>query len=182
MYRRCLSFFLCCYVLVSFALDDDRTAPLFFQADTVDLDQQTHHGYFEGHVALDQGRTHLRAARAETLGDLQHPVTQAIIYGNNIQQAHYWTQRSPQTLPLHAYADALYYDPLAHTIKLVGHALITQGAQRFQAPIIHYDIQQQRVRTEKTAQARTTFILHTDTKQQAALMSTDFIHSTKPSP
>jgi len=76
---------LCC------ALPEDRLKVTQLQAGSADLNQQTHRGIYLDNVQLDQGSTHIRAARAMTEGNAKNQLIKAVISGNSANQAHYWT-------------------------------------------------------------------------------------------
>lgn len=143
-----------------FALPDDREKTLELSADSADLNQQTHRGEFIGHVKLDQGSSHLRAAKAITEGDQLNKLTLAIANGDEKDQAHYWTLTAPDKPPLHAYADMIRYYPSRHLIELVGNARVLQGDNSFAAPKISYDTLKQHVLSQSDGKARTTIIIH----------------------
>ena len=143
-----------------FALPDDREKKLQLSADHADLNQQTRHGEFIGNVQLDQGSTHLRAAKAVTEGDEQNRLSLAIAKGQGKDQAHYWTLTALSKPPLHAYADTIRYYPSRHLIELIGNARVSQGDNSFTAPQIRYDTVKQHVLSEGKGESRTTIIIH----------------------
>lgn len=145
---------------LSLAMPDDREKILELSADTADLNQQTHHGEYLGNVQLDQGTTHLRAAKAITEGDKQNKLVLAIANGNKKDQAHYWTQTAVDKPLLHAYANTIRYYPNHHLIELIGHARVIQGDNSFAAPKISYDTLQQHVISKSDGKTRTTIIIH----------------------
>ena len=145
---------------LSFALPDDRAQATQLQARTADLDQQSHRGIYRGDVELDQGTTHIRAARAITEGDAKNQLIKAIIIGNKKEQAHYWTLTAIDKPPLHAYADTINYYPERHLIELLGHARVEQGDDSFSANQISYDTLRQHVISNGDGKGRTTIIIH----------------------
>lgn len=130
------------------------------KAASADLNLITYQGVFTGDVELDQGTTHVRAARAMTYGNKNNQLTHAIIYGDKDKQAHFWAIPDPKKAPMHAYADIIYYYPERHTIELIGHAKIEQGADSFSAPSIFYDTLQKRIVSKSNDTQRTTIIIH----------------------
>jgi lipopolysaccharide export system protein LptA len=143
-----------------FALSDDHLQITHLQAGSADLNQQTHRGIYLHNVQLDQGTTHIHAARAITEGNAKNQLIKAIISGNKTAQAHYWTLTTPDKPPLHAYADTMYYYPERHTIELIGHAKVEQGDDSFAAPKISYDTLHQLIISNKDNKNRTMIILH----------------------
>lgn len=158
-----LIIFLCTFNTV-FALPSDNQAAIEMRSGSADISQETHRGVYLGNVELDQGSTHIRAAKAITEGNKQNQLTKAIISGDKEHLAHYWVMQSLDKPELHAYADTIYYLPQQHLIKLVGHAKVIQGNNSFSAPIICYDILHQHVTSEHANNARTVIIFHPDKK------------------
>ncbi|WP_242602210.1 lipopolysaccharide transport periplasmic protein LptA [Legionella nagasakiensis] len=149
---------------VVFALPEDRQQVLQLQADSADLNQEKHRGIYIGHVELDQGSTHLRAAEAITEGNSDNKLIRAIAKGNQEEQAHYWTLTAEDKPPLHAYADKIYYYPESHLIELIGQARIEQGQNSFSAPKITYDTERQHVLTQRDKKARTVITIYPEKK------------------
>ena len=148
-----------------FALPDDRAQIMHFRADTAELNHHTHRGIYVGDVQLDQGSTHIRAAEAITEGNLKNQLIKAIIKGNKAAQAHYWTLATADKLPVHAYADIIYYYPEKHSIELVGNAKVEQGTDSFSAPTIRYNTLNQCVVSENDSKSRTTITIHPGKRQ-----------------
>jgi lipopolysaccharide export system protein LptA len=143
-----------------FALPDDRVQTMQFRADSADLNHQTHRGVYIGDVQLDQGSTHIRAAKAVTEGNLKNQLVKAIIKGNKEAQAHYWTLTTADKPPMHAYADIIYYYPEKHSIELIGNAKVEQGNDSFSASKISYDTLHHLVVSKNDSKTRTTIIIH----------------------
>lgn len=133
-------------------------------ADTADLNQKKHRGTYTGHVQFSQGTSHLWAASAMTQGDEQNKLIVAIVHGSKGQQAHYWSQPSPDKPTMHAYADTMYYYPKRHLIRLQGRALVKQGDNSMAAATILYDTETQHVVSGSDHSRRTTLILHPEKK------------------
>lgn len=143
-----------------FALSDDRNQIMQLSAGSADLNQQDHRGIYIEDVKLDQGTTHIRAAKAVTLGNSKNQITKAIIQGNKEAQAHYWTITDTKKPPMHAFADIIYYYPANHMIKLVGNARVEQGEDSFSAPSITYDTLHQHVVSKSDGKGPTTIVIH----------------------
>ena len=165
--RRCLPPTCLIYVLfllltgkTCFAMDNDRTQVMELQANSADLNQQTHRGIYLGDVQIDQGTTHIRAAEAVTEGNLKNQLIKAVIKGNKTAQAHYWSLTELNKPPMHAYADTINYYPASHLIELIGNARIEQGTNSFAAPSIRYDTEHQHVVSKSNGQERTTIIIY----------------------
>lgn len=145
---------------LSLAMPDDREKTLHLFADSADLNQQTHRGIYTGNVKLDQGTTHLRAAKAITEGNKDNKLVLAVAEGNQKEQAHYWTQTASDKPLLHAYANTIRYLPDQHLIELIGKAQVVQGDNSFSAPKISYDTLKQHVLSKSDGKTRTMIIIH----------------------
>lgn len=143
-----------------FALPEDRTQTMQLSANNADLNQELHVGIYIENVQLDQGTTHIRAAKAKTEGNKKNQLIRATIEGNNKAQAHYWTTTDNKKPPMHAFANTIYYYPLKHLIELVGNARVEQGNDSFSAPHIRYDTLHHHVLTKSEGQVPTTIIIH----------------------
>lgn len=155
-----LGLVLCFITHRSQAMPDDHTKTMQFKAGAADIDQQSHHGTYTGNIELDQGTTHIRAAKATTEGNEKNQLVKAVIEGEGPTQAHYWTLTTLDKPPLHAYADIIYYHPDRHLIELVGHARVEQGEDSFSAPQISYDTLHQHVISKSDGKTRTTIVIH----------------------
>jgi len=158
----------CCPITATFALPEDNQAVLEMRAGSADINQETHQGEFLNHVELDQGTTHIRAAKAITESNAKNQLVKAVISGDTKQQAHYWVLVAVNKPMLHAYADTIYYYPEKHLIQLVGHAHVEQGTNSFSAPIINYDTLHQHVTSEQKNNERTVIIFHPEKANTSA--------------
>lgn len=129
----------------SYSLVSDQQEPLELQANFADIDQEKHIGIYTGNVEFDQGTTHIRASKAVTKATKNNKISEAIIYGDKKNQAHYWSKISQDKPEIHAYADIICYKPEINTIELKGNARIRQGDNSFSAPMITYDTVNQHV-------------------------------------
>ncbi|HVT63510.1 MAG TPA: lipopolysaccharide transport periplasmic protein LptA, partial [Legionellaceae bacterium] len=154
-----LSIYLCITQL-SFALPEDRQAVLMVQAGSADLNQTSHMGTYQGGIALDQGSTHIRAAKAFTYGNHANQLIKAVIEGDEKTQAHYWSLINPEKPFLHAYADKIIYYPLKEQVTLIGHARIEQGPHKMEASVIQYDLKTQHVVSQSHDNEQTIITIH----------------------
>ncbi|PJD93623.1 MAG: lipopolysaccharide transport periplasmic protein LptA [Legionella sp.] len=155
---------LLCFSQAIMALPEDSKAILLVHAGSADLNQSTHLGTYGGGVALDQGTTHIRAARALTQGNAQNQLIKAVIEGEGKTQAHYWTLMSQDKPMMHAYADKIIYYPLQERIELIGHALVKQGQHQVIAPVLHYHIKTQHVVSLPQTDQQTVITIHPEQK------------------
>ena len=149
------------------ALPDDQSKPLELSANTADLNHQDKHGEYNGRVELDQGTTHLRAAKAITNTDKDNKLVSAFAYGDPSlapgdpdRLAHYWTETAVDKPVMHAFAEIIRYYPKRHLIELIGQARVEQGNDSLAAPKIFYDTLKQHVIAEHDGKTRTMIIFH----------------------
>ena len=157
-----------CLIVLSYLLSvnacegmpDDRTRIMYLSANSADVNQQLHRGIYDGGVKLDQGTTHIRAARAITILDANNKLLQAVIYGNNLTRAHYWTRAVLDKPILHAYADIMYYYPKRHTIDLLGHVRVKQGLDFFAAKYMSYDTLRRHLISKSCGNEQNLIVMH----------------------
>lgn len=157
---RATLFTLLLFTHLVFALPSDKDQIIQLRAGSADINQQTHKGIYLDDVQLDQGSTHIRAHTAITTGNEKNQLILAVIKGNQIAPAHYWTTPAVNKPPMHAYADIIHYYSTRHLIELMGHARVEQGNNSFSAPQITYDTLAQHVVSKASDTARTTIIFH----------------------
>ena len=169
MYLNSIARFYCVCLLfltpsLLFALPSDRQKLIHVDADSADLNQQSHKGVYTGHVTFHQGTTHLHAAKAMTQGNEKNELILAIAEGNKEGQAHFETKTTEDKPPMHAYADIIRYLPKKHLIKLQGNAKVTQGANTFSAPLIIYDTLKQEILSKSDGKNRISIVFYPDKK------------------
>jgi len=142
------------------ALPEDNKSLLTVHAGAADLNQNTHLGVYSGGVVLDQGSTHIRAAKARTQTNHKNQLIKAEIEGDKHTQAHYWTLPELGKPVLHAYADKMLYDPIQQRVELIGHARVRQGRHHMSSPILHYYIKTQHVVSMFKPGEQTTIVVH----------------------
>lgn len=144
------------------ALSDDKTQPLHIRADYAELVQKERKTHYRGNVIFDQGSSHLRAARADTVHNEQNELLSAVAIGNEESPAYFWTLLEAGKPEMHAKADTIKFFPKEHKILLIGNAEVTQGRDRFTAPYIEYDINKRHVVSKSSTQGsgRTTILFH----------------------
>jgi len=156
---------LCLLQYPSYALDADRFCAMQISAEYVDINQLLRQGTYTNDVILDQGTTHLRAAKAITHMNDKNKFIKATAYGDKSQQAHCWTTLDEQKPPLHAFADKITYHPEIDVLELSGSARIMQGKDSFSAPYIRYNTKNKHVVTKKIKNERTTIIIQQEKKK-----------------
>ncbi len=145
----------------AFALEEDKTQPMYVQADSVAIDNQSGKSEYTGNVTVDQGSTHLRAAHAIVYTESgKNTLKEAVAEGDKTTQAHYWTLTDPKKPELNAYADTIKVFPQKNLVYLIGHAKVIQGADSFEAPEIQYDSKTQKAFSPKSKLGKTVIVIH----------------------
>lgn len=148
------------------ALPNDNKALMHIIADTSQYNYKVGETWFEGHVIVDQGSTHLRADRLITKKDAHNRLQEAIAYGSEQEPAHYWTQPKAGQKELHASAKVIKFYPLEARTQLEGDVTVTQGENHFQGQIVVYHIKQQTITVPPTKNSRATFVIEADQLKQ----------------
>jgi lipopolysaccharide export system protein LptA len=144
----------------AFALEDDKNQPVSVQADSVSIDNKEGKSQYEGNVSVQNGSTHLTAAKAVVYTTKENSIKEAIAYGAGKVQAHYSTITDPKKPELNAYADTIQIFPDKHIVYLIGNAKVSQGDDFYQAPRIEYNSETQHVFSPQSAHGRTTIVIH----------------------
>lgn len=164
--RRChyfLIFASLTFPLSSFALSSDAKQDMILKADKVTFNNKTKQAKYLGNVFLKQGTAKLNADTASSHLNKDNQLEKAIAHGSPLQEALFETLLDGQKIPLRGKADKITYLPQSQLVKLEGHALLTQGENTYKAPIIIYDMKNQRMLSHKTASHRTTIIFNEKT-------------------
>lgn len=147
------------------ALPNDHQAILHISADSSEYHYPARETCFIGHVSVDQGTTHMRAARLVTKKNSNNKIQYAFAYGNK-QPVHYWTQPQKDGQWLHAYAKMIQFYPLVAQIVLLGNVNITHHGHRFQGQAIVYNIKKQTITVPSIPTQRATFLIEAEQLNQ----------------
>ena len=147
------------------ALPEDHKTLMHIISDGSQYNYKMGETWFEGHVKIDQGSTHLEADRVITKRNAQNKIREALAFGLQ-QPAHYWTYPKKGEKMLHAYAKLMKLYPLESRIVLEGDVRVFQGENHFQGQIIVYNIKLQTITVPPTRNSRATFVIETDKIKQ----------------
>lgn len=146
------------------ALPKDRFEKMQIQADSSTYNYKTGDRYFEGHVKVDQGTTHLTADRLITKNNPQHKMQEAIAYGlKNL--AHYWTLPKENDPLLYAEAKIIKLYPIQSQVTLEQNVLITQEENSFKGELITYNMQDQLIIVPANKKGRAVLIYNPDSNK-----------------
>lgn len=145
------------------ALSSDRTQVLHARSDTAEINQQTGVSTYLQHVFAVQGTTSLTADKVVTRQDAHHQLIEVIAYG---QPAVYKTIPEQGKAELTATALEIHYFPDRHYVELIHQAVVVQNGNRYEAPRINYDIDQQVVVSPVSSAGHTSIVLQPATFKQ----------------
>lgn len=147
-------------VAVSFAalgLPQDKNEKLIVIADITTYDYKKGLNYYEGHVQVDQGSTHLTADRMTTKSSNKHRIQEAIAYGIK-EPAHFWTTPSSGEEVMNAYGKIIKFYPETRNTTLQGNVVVTQGQNNFHGQLIHYNMNDQTIIVPETKNGRAVLV------------------------
>lgn len=143
-----------------FALKSDQKQNLLLMADKIKFNNKQKIGHYLGHVSLKQGTSMLKANTAWTYTDENNQLKKAVALGTPLKQALFETLMDGQKEKLKGKADKITYFSQKQHLHLEGNALLTLGKNKYQAPLIIYDINKQRIISTKTSNHRSTITIN----------------------
>lgn len=140
-----------------YSLPEDKTEKLYIKSDISTYDYKKGTNYFEGHVLVDQGTTHLTADRLTTRSNSKHRMQEAIAYGVN-DLAHFWTTPKAGEAVINAHAKIIKFYPETQNTTLQGEVQLTQGENNFHGQLIHYNMNDQTIIVPETKNGRAVLV------------------------
>lgn len=141
----------------TYALPNDRRAKLHITADTTIYNYKSGVNYFEGHVLVDQGTTHVTADRLITKSDAAHRIIEAVAYGIS-DLAHFNTVPTNGEAIIHAKAKIIKFYPITMNTTLQGDVEVLQGQNNFHGQLIHYNMNDQTIIVPETKSGRAVLV------------------------
>ena len=149
------------FSVAAYALPEDSKEILHIKADTTIYNYKKGVNYFEGHVQIDQGTTHVTADRLTTKDNDKHQIQEAIAYGIH-DLAHFWTVPQLGAKEVDAHAKIIKFYPITLNATLQGEVLVTQGENNFQGQLIHYNMSDQTIIVPETKNGRAVLVYNPD--------------------
>ena len=143
------------------SLTTDSKEKLHITADSTIYNYRNGVNYFEGHVLIDQGTTHLTADRLTTKANVKHEIQEAVAYGVG-ELAHFWTVPRLGEPIVHAHAKVIKFYPLTLNASMQGDVIVTQGENNFQGQLIHYNMSDQTIIVPETKNGRAVLVYNPD--------------------
>jgi len=145
----------------AYSLPEDRKEKMHITANITTYDYKKGISYFEGHVIVDQGTTHLTADRLTTRSNNKHRMEEVIAYGVN-ELAHFWTTPKTGEAIINAHGKIIKFYPLTQNTTLQGDVQLTQGENNFHGQLIHYNMNDQTIIVPETKNGRAVLVYNPD--------------------
>lgn len=155
---------LLCSLTFAATATEDESKPAELEANMIDYDAHAHLGLYEGLVHFIQGSRHLDADVVKTQFDEKNQLIYAVATSNTTIPVHFWGKTDQDKPEVHAYAKKIEYFPEKHLLILKDDAIVIQGDNKIEAPIIKYNILTHHVLTQAIDGKRTKLIIHSDSK------------------
>lgn len=127
--------------------EQNNEEPVYITSESGEFNRETGTDVYRIDVQIDQGNTHVNGAVVTTHTGKDNKLEEAIIDGDENNQAHYRTKPNPDKGELHAYADVIKFYPKKNLIILVGNATITQDKNSIKGELLEYDIKKQTLKS-----------------------------------
>lgn len=145
----------------AYCLQEDSKEMMHIKADTTIYNYKKGLNYFEGHVQIDQGTTHVTADRLTTKTNDKHQIQEAIAYGIS-DLAHFWTTPAAGEQVVNAHAKIIKFYPITSNATLQGEVTVAQGENNFQGQLIHYNMNDQTIIVPETKNGRAVIVYNPD--------------------
>ncbi len=144
-----------CYKL-AYANNADTQQIINVDADTLQFNNETQIGIYQGHIKLTQGTRVLTADYATSYSNKEGQIVKIIAIGHPACYRALVFHKQPKLI---ATGNTIYYYPLKDWLKAVGDAQIIQGQNHFQGPQINYDFKKKTVSSPLSTKGHTQILL-----------------------
>lgn len=148
---------------LAFALPEDSKKTMVITSDTSIYNYKTGYTIFEGHVKVDQGTTHLTAARLTTKSNASRQIEEAIATSTD-ELAHYWTLPKIGDPEIHAEAKVIKLYPVQSNVSLERNVILSRGVDTFHGELIIYNRNDQTILVPAKQNARAVLTFNPDKK------------------
>ncbi len=138
------------------ANDIDKQQIIHVAADTLQFNNDTKIGIYQGHIVLTQGTRILTADYATSYSNQEGQITKIIATGHPARYRALIFHKKPKLI---ATGNTIYYYPLRDWLEAVGDAQIIQGENHFQGPQINYDFKKKTVGSPLSKKGYTQILL-----------------------
>ena len=138
------------------ANDVDKQQTIHVEADTLQYNNDSKIGIYQGHIVLTQGTRILTADYATSYSNQEGQITKIIAIGHPACYRALVFHKNPKLI---ATGNTIYYYPLKDWLEAVGDAHIIQGENHFQGPQINYDFKKKTVGSPLSKEGHTQILL-----------------------
>lgn len=122
--------------------DTDNQEIINVEADSLQFNNETKVGIYQGHIKLTQGSRVLTADYATSYSNPEGEIVKIIASGHPAVYHALVFHKHPKLI---ATGNTIYYYPLTDYLEAIGNAQIIQGQNHFQGPQINYDFKKKTV-------------------------------------
>lgn len=140
----------------TYANDFDNQQIINVDADTLQFNNETQVGVYQGHIKLTQGTRVLTADYATSYSNKEGQIVKIIAIGRPACYQALVFHNHPKLI---ATGNTIYYYPLKDWLEAVGDAQIIQGQNHFQGPQINYDFKKKTVGSPLSKEGHTQILL-----------------------
>lgn len=140
----------------AYANDPDNQEIINVVADTLQFNNESKIGIYQGHIKLTQGARVLTADYATSYSNKEGQIVKIIAIGRPACYRALVFHKNPKLI---ATGNTIYYYPLKDWLEAVGDAQIIQGENHFQGPQINYDFKKKTVGSPLSKEGHTQILL-----------------------
>lgn len=129
-----ISLLLCCLPWLAWALASDQHQPIYMEADSVDIDEESGLSIYVGNVQVTQGTMRLLADKV-TVYRVEKEIERIVAEGKPVK---YRQQMDNDSQEVQGQAQTMEYFVTDERLYLIGEALLTQGRDNFRSDRITY--------------------------------------------
>lgn len=134
----------------------DNQQDIHVEADSLQFNNETKVGIYQGHIKLTQGSRILTADHATSYSNQAGEIVKIIASGHPAVYHALIFHKHPKLI---ATGNTIYYYPLTDYLEAIGDAQIIQGQNHFQGPQINYDFKKKTVASPLSKEGHTQITL-----------------------
>jgi lipopolysaccharide export system protein LptA len=136
--------------------NSDNQQIIDVQADSLEFNNETRVGIYQGHIKLTQGSRVLTADHAMSYFNQEGKIVKIIASGHPAVYHALVFHKHPKLI---ASGNTIYYYPLTDYLEAIGDAQIIQGQNHFQGPQINYDFKKKTITSPLSKEGHTQITL-----------------------
>lgn len=139
-----------------YANDPDNQQIIHVNADSLQFNNESKIGIYQGHIKLTQGTRILTADYVTSYSNKEGQIIKIIAIGHPACYRALVFYKHPKLI---ATGNTIYYYPLKDWLEAVGDAQIIQGQSHFQGPQINYDFKKKTIGSPLSTEGHTQILL-----------------------